>query len=397
MEKKMIYDFSHSSKREDTNAEKYVLRKQLFGTEDLFPMWVADMDIDTPSFVIEALQKRLTHPNFGYEEVPSSAFLAQIEWLKRHHNIEFLSEELFYSHSVVASMNAAIEAFSDVGDKIIVQTPVYPPFFKSVAQHDRNVLFNPLKKSDDGDYSFDLDDLRSKIDKDTKLLLLCSPHNPVGRVWKKEELLKLADICLEHNIVVFADEIHSDLVFGPNKHTPFASLSDAVRDITITAYGVGKTFNLASFAMSSVAISNKTLREKYKIIYDRIHFAQGTALGHIAFETAYTQGDIWLEELKIHLQKNIALLEDVCKKHNDKISFIAPQGTYLAWLDCLKMNLSERELREFFVKEAKLGLSPGILFSKEGSGYMRLNFAVSTEIMEEAMKRLNLALEGFQR
>ena len=397
MEKKMIYDFSHFSKRENTNAEKYVLRKQLFGTEDLFPMWVADMDIDTPPFVIEALQKRLTHPNFGYEKVPSSAFLAQCEWLKRHHNIEFLREELLYSHSVVASMNAAIEAFSGIGDKIIVQPPVYPPFFKSVAQHDRKVLYNPLKKSDDGDYSFDFDDLRSKIDKDTKLLLLCSPHNPVGRVWKREELQELADICLEHNIVVFSDEIHSDLVFAPNKHIPFASLSDTVRDITITAYGVGKTFNLASFAMSSVAISNQTLREKYKDIYNRIHFAQGTALGHIAFETAYLQGDEWLEALKIHLQKNITLLEDVCKKHNDKISCILPQGTYLAWLDCSKMNLSERELREFFAQEAKLGLAPGITFSKEGSGYMRLNFAVSTEIMEEAIKRLNLALEGFQR
>ncbi len=393
----MSYDFSRSASREKSNAEKYQLKEKLFHTTDLLPMWVADMDIDTPDFVIEAVQKRLEHPNFGYEEMPSSAFLAQIAWLKRHHDIVFKEEELLYSHSVVASMNVAIEAFSEVGDKIIVQSPVYPPFFKSVTQHNRKVLFNPLKKDASGEYRFDFDDLRSKIDKDTKLLLLCSPHNPLGRVWRREELLELADICLEHNIVVFSDEVHSDLVFAPNKHIPFASLSEAVRENTLTAFGVGKSFNLASFAISTVAISNKLLREKYQKVYDKIHFAQGTALGHVAFENAYMYGDVWLCELKEHLQKNIIMLEEVCKKHNDKISFIAPQGTYLAWLDCSNMHLHERELRDFFVKEAKLGLSAGISFSKEGSGYMRLNFAVSTEIMKEAMARLELALQRLKR
>lgn len=393
----MKVDFSLTHKRENTNAEKYVLRNKLFGTEDVIPMWVADMDIDTPSFILEAVQKRLQHPNFGYEEMPSSAFLAQIEWLKRHHSVTFLQEELLYSHSVVASINAAIEAYSTEGDKIIVQTPVYPPFFKSVTHHNRKVLFNPLKKSEHGDYTFDIDDLVSKIDKDTKLLLLCSPHNPVGRVWKKEELKALGDVCLAHNIVVFSDEIHSDLVYEPHIHIPFASLSDEVANITVSTYGVGKTFNLAGFAISTVAISNEILREKYKKVYNDIHFAQGTILGHVAFENAYVQGDEWLEELKTHLQKNIVLLENVCKKHNDKISFIAPEGTYLAWLDCSKMNLSDKELKEFFVKNAKLGLSNGVSFSKEGSGYMRLNFAVSSEIMNKAMQQLDFALKGFQR
>ncbi len=393
----MKVDFSLSCKRENTNAEKYVLRNRLFGTENLIPMWVADMDIDTPSFILEAVQKRLQHPNFGYEEMPSSAFVAQIEWLKRHHSVTFLQEELLYSHSVVASINAAIEAYSTEGDKIIVQTPVYPPFFKSVTHHNRKVLFNPLKKSEHGDYTFDIDDLVSKIDKDTKLLLLCSPHNPVGRVWKKEELKALGDVCLAHNIVVFSDEIHSDLVYEPHIHIPFASLSDEVANITVSAYGVGKTFNLAGFAISTVAITNEILREKYKKVYNEIHFAQGTILGHVAFETAYMYGDSWLEVLKIHLKKNIVLLEDVCKKHNDKISFIAPEGTYLAWLDCSKMNLSDKELKEFFVKNAKLGLSNGVSFSKEGSAYMRLNFAVSSEIMEQAMQQLDFALERFQR
>lgn len=392
----MKYDFSRSVSRADTNAEKYVLREKLFGTADLLPMWVADMDIDTPPFIIEAVQKRLMIPNFGYEEFPSSAIQAQIAWMKHQHGITFFEKDFFYSHSVVASMNAVIEAFTDIGDKVIVQTPVYPPFFKSVIHQNRKVLYNPLKREKSGDYRFDFEDLRSKIDEDTKLLLLCSPHNPVGRVWRREELQELADICLKHNIIVFSDEIHSDLVYAPNKHIPFASLSDDVGKITVTALGVGKTFNLASFAVSTVVISDQDLRERFKKVYDNIHFAQGNALGHVAFEAAYLHGKEWLEELKKHLQENIALLEDICKKHDDKISFVPPQGTYLAWIDCSRMGLTQRELQDFFVQKAKLGLSAGIFFSKDAGSFMRLNFAVSTEIMQEAMKRLDLALRGFE-
>ncbi|WP_345993565.1 PatB family C-S lyase [Sulfurimonas sp. HSL-1716] len=388
----MKYDFFVSSNREGTNAEKYVLREKLFGRSDLIPMWVADMDIDTPPFIIEALKKRLEHPNFGYEEAPSSMYKAQIKWMKKHHGISFEEKDMLYSHSVVASINAAIEAFSGEGDKIIVQTPVYPPFFKSVVRHNRKVLFNPLKREEDGMYVFDLDDLLSKIDKDTKLLLLCSPHNPVGRVWKREELEKIAQICLKHNIVVFSDEIHSDLVYAPNKHIPFASLGEDVRNITLTALGAGKSFNLAGFAISTVAISNENLREKFKKVYDNIHFAQGTILGHTATQSAYSEGEEWLGELKTHLMKNISLLSDICKKYNDKISFIVPEGTYLAWLDCSKMGFSDKELRDFFVNKAGLGLSSGISFSKEGSGFMRLNFAVSAQIMKKAMKQLDEAL-----
>ena len=392
----MKYDFSTSADREESNAEKYTLRKKLFGTEDVLPMWVADMDIDTPPFVIEALKKRLEYPNFGYEEMPSSAFKAQIEWMKKQHNVTFFEEELLYSHSVVASINAAIEAFSEIGDKIIVQTPVYPPFFKSVIKHNRKVLYNPLKKDASGRYSFDIDGLLSKIDKDTKLLLLCSPHNPVGRVWQREELEQIARVCLEHNITVFSDEIHSDLVYEPNSHLPFASLSDEVRDITVTAIGVGKTFNLAGFAISTVAIPNQNLRERFKAVYDTIHFAQGTTLGHVAFESAYRHGEEWLGELKIHLLKNIGLLREVCRKHPDKLSFYKPEGTYLAWLECSKMGLGDKELRDFFVNEAKLGLSAGISFSKEGSGFMRLNFAVSTDSMIKAMNQLDNALGRYK-
>ena len=390
----MSYDFSKAASRENTNAEKYKLRKELFNTEDVLPVWVADMDVETPDFVLNAVNKRMKHPIFGYEEVPSSAFLAQIEWMKKEHGVEFKLEDMLYSHSVVASMSVAIDAFSEVGDKVIVQTPIYPPFFHSVLEHKRELLKNPLKQIDDGTYVFDIEDLKSKIDEKTKLLLLCSPHNPVGRVWKKEELNEILEICLENDIVVFSDEVHSDLVYEPNKHIPFASLSQEARDITITAVGVGKTFNMAGFAMSSVAIPNEILRDKFLSVYKRVHFAQGNVFAHVGFEAAYKEGKEWLQNLKSHLMQNYEMLQDLCDKYPDIIKLTPIQATYLAWLDCKGMGLRDREVRDFFIKEAKLGLNAGISFGREGSKFMRLNFAVSSQKMTKVIERLENALEN---
>lgn len=392
----MSYDFSVSANRKDTNAEKYTLREKLFGTTDVEPVWVADMDIDTPDFVLDAVKKRLEHPIIGYEEVPDSAYKAQIEWMKKRHGVSYAVEDMFYSPSVVASMHVAIEAFSEKGDGVIVQTPVYSPFFHSVSKLDRKVVKNPLQQKKDGSYTFDIKDLKSKIDKNTKLLLLCSPHNPVGRVWRKEELEKILEICLEHNIIVFADEIHSDLVYAPNKHIPFASLSEGAKDITLTAIGVGKTFNMAGFAMSSVAIRNRELREKFKNAYDKVHFAQGAVLSHVAFESAYTHGEAWLEDLKIHLYANYEMLRDLSLQYQQFITITPIEATYLAWLDCRGMGLSDRALRTFFIKEARLGLNAGLSFGREGSGFMRLNFAVSSAKMSEIIKRLEKALKGLE-
>ena len=393
----MSYDFSVSADREDTNAEKYTLREDLFHTLDVLPAWVADMDIDTPDFVLESVKKRLNHPVMGYEEVPSSAYDAQINWMHKEHGISFIKDDLLYSHSVVASMSVAIEAFSDVEDKVIVQTPVYPPFFHSVSHSKRKLLKNSLKLSNDGKYTFDIENLKSQVDKDTKLLLLCSPHNPVGRVWKREELESILEVCLEHNIIVFADEIHSDLVYAPNVHIPFASLSKAARDITVTAIGVGKTFNMAGFAMSTVAIPNPQLRERFKHVYEKNHFAQGSTLSHVAFESAYTNGKPWLEDLKIHLKQNFVLLQELCEKYPEYIKITNIEATYLAWLDCRGLNLRDKDLREFFIQEAKLGLNPGISFGREGSGFMRLNFAVSCAKMSQLLQRLENALRKYTR
>lgn len=389
----MSYSFAVSTCREGTNAEKYTLRKKLFGTENVMPVWVADMDIDTPDFVLDAVKKRLEHPIIGYEDVPRSAYDAQIEWMKKKHGVEFEVEDMLHSHSVVASMSVAIEAFSEEGDGVIVQTPVYPPFFHSVEEHNRKLVKNPLKQSACGKYVFDIEDLKAKIDKSTKLLLLCSPHNPVGRVWKREELEEILAVCLENNIVVFSDEIHSDLVYAPNVHIPFASLSPEAREITVTAIGVGKTFNMAGFAMSTVAIQSKKLKEKFLKVYKRVHFAQGNVLSHVAFESAYRNSTEWLEDLKVHLQGNFQMLEKLCEKFPQTIKLTKIEATYLAWLDCRGMNLRNKELREFFTKEAKLGLNAGLSFGREGSGFMRLNFALSRAKMLQVIEQLQYALE----
>ena len=388
----MSYDFSLSAAREDTNAEKYTLREKLFGTTDVEPVWVADMDIDTPDFVLNAVKERLKHPIIGYEEVPRSAYEAQIEWMKKRHGINYKVEDMFYSHSVVASMHVAIEAFSEKGDGVIVQTPVYSPFFHSVTQLEREVVKNPLHLKKDGTYTFDIEDLKSKIDKKTKLLLLCSPHNPVGRVWKRNELEQILEVCLQNNITVFADEIHSDLVYASNKHIPFATLSSQARDISLTAIGVGKTFNMAGFAMSSVAITNKELKQRFKKAYDKVHFAQGAILSHVAFESAYTHGEEWLQDLKTHLYSNYEMLRELTLKYPQLITITPIEATYLAWLDCRKMGLGDKALREFFVNEARLGLNAGLSFGREGSGFMRLNFALSSAKMSLIIKRLEKAL-----
>jgi cysteine-S-conjugate beta-lyase len=387
-----MHNFTTSHPREKTNAEKYTLRKKLFGTVDILPVWVADMDIDTPSFIFNDIKKRLEHPILGYEEVPTSAYDAQIQWMQKNHNVEFQLNDMIYSHSVVASINVAIEAFTNKGDNIIVQTPVYPPFFHSVKRHNREVLENKLVIKENGKYGFDLEDLKSKINTKTKMMLLCSPHNPVGRVWSKEELIKLLDICIENNIVVFADEIHSDLVYAPNKHISFSSLNEKAKGICVTAIGVGKTFNLAGVSMSTVNIANQELKEKFLRVYKQNHFADGSVLSHIAFQSAYTNGQEWLNELKVHLYKNYEMLQKVCEKYPNKVKLIPIEATYLAWIDCRDMNLSDHELKNFFVKKAKLGLNQGMTFGSNGSGFMRLNFAVSLEMMKEVVERLDNAL-----
>ena len=392
MELRDSVDFNEAPNREDTNAEKYALREKLFGSNEVLPMWVADMDIQTPLFVMDAISDRLKHPVLGYEEIPETMFQTQIDWIEKHHGYSMKSEWMFYSPSVVASINLCIKAFTDVGDKVIVQSPVYFPFYSSVSNNDRVLLKNELKEKD-GYYTMDFDALEASIDERTKLLLLCSPHNPVGRVWKKEELQRLGEICVKHDILIVSDEIHSDLIFSGLKHLPTAGISEELQERTITCYGPGKTFNMAGLAISTVCIANDALREQFTKVYKSVHFAEGTVLGHVGFEAAYTKGEGWLSGLIEHLQGNIDYLDICLKEYMPCITMRKPEGTYLAWLDCRGLGLSNEGLKSFFFEEAKLGLSAGVSFGKEGDGFMRINLATPRATVEEAVSRLHRAYE----
>jgi len=379
--------------RSSSNAEKYTLREKLFHTKEVMPLWVADMDIATPECVLDALKTRLDHPILGYEIMPDSAYAAQIEWMRKQHSFEIMREWLSYSPSVVASIGCAIRALSEPEDEVIVMDPVYPPFYSMVKENNRHLILHPLKQDEEGIYRFDLEQLRTQITPKTKLLLLCSPHNPVGRIWSREELSLLGAFCLEHKIRIISDEIHCDIVYKPHTHIPMASLSSELLENTVTLIGPGKTFNMAGFSISTVCIASDELRKAYEDERQRVHFGDGAVLSHVAFEAAYTHGWQWHHNVMEHLSRNVYMIEEWCSK-NPAIGFRPPEATYLAWLDCRNLGLGDRELREFFVQKAGLGLSPGLSFGKEGSGFMRLNFAIPAEVLEEALHKLGGALNG---
>jgi cysteine-S-conjugate beta-lyase len=377
--------------RTDSNAEKYTLRQKLFGSEDVMPMWVADMDIATPVCVLDAVSERLKHPVIGYEMMSERAYAAQMVWMNKHHSFEIKREWLSYSPSVVASIGCAIRALSEEGDEVIVMDPVYPPFYAMVKNNNRSLVIHPLKPDSEGIYRFDIDTLREQITPKTKLLLLCSPHNPVGRVWRRDELIRLGRLCLEYGIRIISDEIHCDIVYFPHTHIPMASLSQALLENTLTLVGPGKTFNMAGFSISTVCIASQELREAYESERNRLRWGDGAVLSHVAFEAAYTRGGMWHKGLIEHLSGNIGKIEQWSQNH-PAIRFSPLQGTYLAWLDCRALGLGDRELRDFFVYKAGLGLSPGLSFGREGSGYMRLNLAVPSSVLDRALEDLGKAL-----
>lgn len=374
--------FETSADRTNSNSEKYQKKEALFGTNDILPLWVADMDIDTPKFIVDALKLRLEHPILGYEEMPNCTFEAQISWMKKHHGLELKREAMFFSPSVLTSLNLAIQTFSKEDDEIIIQTPVYGAFASSILKNSRKVIENPLLEHN-GDYTFNFEDLEQKINSKTKLLILCSPHNPIGRVWSKEELMQLASICLKHHIIIIADEIHCDLSF--KKHTPFASLSKEIANQTITLLSPTKTFNMAGLSISTISISNKKMRETFKNYYDAVHLGEGNILAHVAFESAYTHGEEWLSALKVHLLQNIDTFENMLSTGNSKIKFKKPEATYLLWLDCRALDLDEETLHQYFIKKG-LGLSQGNFFGTGNKGYMRLNIAIPTKILNYKIK-----------
>jgi len=391
----MKNNFDKIIERENTNCVKYDLRKQIFGTTDLIPMWVADMDFETPDVIIEAIKKRLEHPVLGYSFRPESFYTSIIDWMKIRHQWNVKKEWISFSPGVVPALNMIVLGLTEADDKIIVQPPVYFPFFTAIENHGRKLINNPLIIKNSR-ICIDFIDLEAKISEGAKMLFLCNPHNPGGSVWKRDELLKIADLCLKNNVIVVSDEIHSDLIFSPNKHIPFASLSKEISDITITCMAPSKTFNIAGLSTSFLVISNHELMKKYNKTLDNVHVGQGNIFGTIALEAAYNQGSQWLEELLSYLRINIDFVENFLKNNIPEIKMLKPEATYMIWLDCRNLKMNDKTLRNFLIKEAKIGLNDGPVFGIGGEGFQRMNIACPLSVIEKALIRLKKAVDNYQ-
>lgn len=386
----MIWNFDEPVSREGTCSVKYDLRHEIFGAGDVIPMWVADMDFKTPGFIISALKERLDHEILGYSFRPPEYYSSIIEWTGKRHNWKIEKDWICFSPGIVPALNFCTLAFTEPGDSIIVQPPVYFPFFSAVEAHGRKLVYNRLKETA-GRWEMDLDSLVSSIDSRTRMIMISNPHNPVARAWTREELTRLAEICLRSGILILSDEIHSDLAMPGFTHIPMASLSEEIASRTITLMAPSKTFNLAGLSTSSVIISDPALRRSFNTIVDRLHVASGNIFGTMASVSAYTHGQSWLDELLMYISGNVRLVEEYCSK----IPEILPsetEATYMIWLDCRKLGLQGKELQKFFVKSAGVGMSEGSSFGPGGEGFMRMNVGTTRENVKKAMEQIGAAV-----
>ena len=387
----MSWNFDEPARREGTNCIKYDLRNETFGVADVIPMWVADMDFNTPDFIINSLSRRLEHEILGYSYRPPEYFSSIIDWSERRHNWKIEKEWICFSPGIVPALNFCTLAFTNPGENIIVQPPVYFPFFSAVEAHGRKLVYNPLKESG-GNWEMDFENLRNCINENTKMIFLSNPHNPLGRVWYPDELFEIADICLKNNVLIVSDEIHCDLVLPGFKHTPLAKLSSEAAKITITCLAPSKTFNLAGLSTSSVIISNPELRKSFNSVVEKLHVGNGNIFGSEASVAAYTGGDNWLDELLIYLNRNVEYVMSFC---SDKVPEIIPlrtEATYMIWLDCRSLGMTGKELQSFFVSKAGVGMNEGSTFGPGGEGYMRMNLACPLKTVVNALDQIEKAI-----
>jgi cysteine-S-conjugate beta-lyase len=389
----MKYNFDTLIDRTHTSSVKYDLRQIVFGKHDVIPMWVADMDFETPDFIREAVIRRAAHPVYGYTFRGSDYYQPVIGWMKSHHDWTIQRDEIIFCPGVVPALSFAVLAFTKPGDKIIVQPPVYPPIFQAVLDHDRTLSNNQLIP-DENTYLIDFNLLEEQA-KDAKMLILCNPHNPVGRCWNRDELERISEICLKHHVLVFSDEIHADLIMPGFRHQVFANLSPETAEITITAHAPSKTFNLAGLATSSVIISNPRLRASFSQPIEKMHLGMGNLFGSVASTAAYLHGEPWRLQLLDYLNENIDFTESFILKNIPALHMYRPEGTYLIWLDFRNFKLDDKTLRNKLVHEAGLGFNPGTEFGPGGEGFMRLNIACPRSALTIALGRLERMLSDF--
>ncbi len=378
--------------RTGSESMKWVYPRKVLGVEDAIPMWVADMDFAAPPAVVEALRRRADHGVFGYPLVPPSFFAAAIGWLKRRHGWEVRKDWMAMTPGIVAALNYLVRALTRPGDGVLIQTPVYHPFYYAIENHGRRVVRNVLR-FDGRRYVMDLDDLDRKA-AEAKLLILCSPHNPVGRVWSRGELEAVARIAVARGLVVISDEIHHDLVYRGHRHHVLASLSPEIAARTVTCVAPSKTFNVPGLATAAVVAENPDLLKKFENEVELAGFDLGQVFGIVGFEAAYAHGGEWLDELLPYLEANVDLIESFLAERVPGVRLVRPEGTYLALLDCRGLGLDPSGLNDFFLRKARVYFNDGKMFGPELEGFVRVNFACPRSVLREALERIERAVKA---
>jgi len=393
----MKYDFDRIIDRSQTNSVKWDkdFLKKKFGTDDILPLWVADMDFQCPQPMIDALKKRVENGIYGYSWYKTPAYLDAVSnWMKRRLNWSIDDEWIVFSPGIVPAICMLIQTFTNVGEKVLIQSPVYYPFFSSVENNGRIIMINQLNYENNR-YTFNFDDFEEKAkDPLTKLFVLCSPHNPVGRVWTEKELKKLGEICLENDVLIISDEIHHDLILSGYKHILFSTLSEEFESNTILCTAPSKTFNIAGLNTSNIIIPNEKLRESFlNTISERNSVMNSNIFGITALIAAYNEGEEWLDQVIKYIEGNFQFLKDFVNELLPNIDVIDPEATYLAWLDCNKLGMDDEKLSNFMIKKAKVALDDGKIFGSGGEGFERINVGCPRAILKECMNRIANALK----
>ncbi|MGD7053227.1 MalY/PatB family protein [Sutcliffiella horikoshii] len=385
------YDFNENINRKNTSSVKWDETARVFGSSDVLPMWVADMDFKAPQEVTKAIIDKAEHGIYGYTAISTSVHDAVTSWFQKQHGWELKQEWLTYISGVVPALSATIQTFSNPGDKVIVFSPVYYPFYDMVTYNNRKLITSPMEYRN-GRYYMDLQDFESKLDDEVKLLLLCNPHNPGGTVWTREELEQLGEICVKHNIIIVSDDIHADLVFNNHTYYPLASISEDIAMQTVTCIAPTKTFNMAGLQAAAMITSNQALLEKLEFFLKKQGHFLLNMLGVSAMEAAYKHGKPWLDEVLQYIEDNMDYAVKYIQKEIPSVEASKPEGTYLLWIDCRKLGLGEEELKRRLLHKGKLALESGSKFGKEGNGFVRMNVACTKATLKEGLLRLKTAL-----
>ncbi len=386
----MRYDFDISVDRRNTSCLKWDYLDSMFGRDDLISMWIADMDFRLPDSILDAICERAGHGVFGYTAIPESFFRAVEAWFANHYGFGIQRDWIVTTPGVVPAFNFAMQHFTAEGEGVIIQPPVYHPFEESIRNNGRTTVENPLVLRN-GRYCIDFDDLDSRA-ADARMLVICNPHNPVARVWSRDELKGMMDIAEKHDLIVFSDEIHSDIVFRPHRHFPTLLLGDAARSRTIAAYATSKTFNLAGLQLSVIVIADPGLRAGYTSFIRNLHLTGSNIFGIVATQTAYEQGGEWLSQLLSYLWDNYLFVSEYAHEHLPGVRVLEPEGTFLLWLDCRGTGMSDEQLRDFFIHKAGVGMNNGAMFGTGGDGFMRMNIATPRANLGAALDSIRDAL-----